>query len=181
MNPEPDASAARRNLEKWELQMMDFEEGLRPIARRPVDTTQPDWLDRLRAGKPPLDEAGVRAQAEGLLGNLISIYAQGDDETRSAIRRMFVEYDSFAWAATLSIPWTSAAGFRQHLILFSMKDQEKDCRDALLLLQGMVQDASAAGVDTAEALREIASMSSCINRYGMGSTHDMLVNQYSRR
>jgi hypothetical protein len=136
-------------------------------------------LDRLRAAKPPLNEAGVREQAEGLVSNLISAYAQGSDETRSAIRRMFAEYDSFAWAATLSTPWTSAAGFRQHLILFSMKDQEKDCRDALLALQGLVRDASAAGVDTADALREVAAMSSRTNRYGMGSTHDMLVKQYS--
>jgi hypothetical protein len=179
VNSEPDSNTARDNLESWELQMMDLEERLRPIARRPVDTTQPDWLDRLRTHKPPLDEAGVRSQAEGLLGNLLSAYAQGGDETRSAIRRMFAEYDSFAWAATLSTPWTSAAGFRQHLILFSMKDQEKDCRDALLALQGLVQDASAAGVDTAEALREVAAMSSRTNRYGMGSTYDMLLTHYS--
>ena len=179
MKSKPQFSAARANLENWELQMMELEERLRPIARRPVDTTQHDWLNRLRANKHPLDEAGVREQAEGLLGNLISIYAQGDDETRVAIRQMFAEYDSFGWAATLSTPWTSAAGFRQHLILFSMKDQEKDCRDALLALQGLVQDAFAGGVDTAEALREVAAMSSRTNRYGMGSTHDILVKHCS--
>jgi len=153
---------------------MDLEERLRPIARRPVDTTQPDWLERLRANKHPLDEAGVREQTQMLLGSLISIYAQGGDETRSAIRRMFVDYDSFAWAAALSAPWTTAAGFREHLILFSMKDQEKDCRDALLLLQSYVRDAAAAGVNTEETLREVAAMSSRIDRYGMGSTYDML-------
>lgn len=174
MKSEPQFPATRASLERWELQIMDLEERLRPIARRPVDTAQPDWLDRLRANPHPLDEAGVRQQTEALLGNLISIYSQGGDETRSAIRRMFVEYDSFAWAAALSTPWTTDAGFREHLILFSMKDQEKDCRDALLLLQSYVQDAAAAGVNTGEALREVAAMSSRIDRYGMGSTCKML-------
>lgn len=154
---------------------MDLDGRLRSIARRPVDTNQPDWLERLQANKQPLDEAGVREETEGLLRDLISIYAQASGETRSTIRRLFVEYDSFAWAAALSTPWTTAAGFREHLILFSMKDQEKDCRDALLLLRSYVQDAAAAGVKTEETLREVAAMSSRVNRYGMGSTFEMLM------
>ena len=154
---------------------MDFEERLRPIARRPVDITRPGWLDRLRAGVPPLDEAGVREHAEQLLGELISAYAKGGEETRSAIRRMFAEYRSFAWAAALSTPRTSVEGLRQHLILFSMKDQGRDSRDALLTLQEIVREAGTAGVDKAAALREVAAMSSGTNRYGMGSTRDMLL------
>ena len=124
---------------------MDFEERLRPIARRPVDITRRDWLDRLRAGVPPLDEAGVREPAEQLLGELISAYAKGGDETRSVIRRMFAQYRSFAWAAAVSTRRTNVEGLRQHLILFSMKDQGRDCRDALLTLQEIVRDADNGG------------------------------------
>src|ERR1700758_12886 len=165
-NSNPDAGT----LEDWESRIMDFEERLRPIARRPVDITRPDWLDRLQAGVPPLDEAGVREHAEQLLGELISAYAKGGEETRSAIRRMFAEYRSFAWAAALSTPRTSVEGLRQHLILFSMRDQGRDSRDALLTVQEIVREA-----DTAGALREVAAMSSSTNRYGMGSTRDMLL------
>jgi hypothetical protein len=64
---------------------------------------------------------------------------------------------------------------RQHLILFSMKDQGRDSRDALLTLQEIVREADTAGVDKAAALREVAAMSSSTNRYGMGSTRDMLL------
>src|SRR5262249_36071592 len=129
VNQQPNSNFDPRSLENCELRIMELEERLRPIARRPVDITQPNWLDRLRASAPPSDEADVREPAAQLVSDLISAYAQGSDETRSAIRRMFAEYVSFAWAAALSTPRTTAAGFRQHLILFSMKDQGRDGRD----------------------------------------------------
>jgi hypothetical protein len=88
---------------------------------------------------------------------------------------MFAEYRSFAWAAALSTPRTSVEGLRQHLILFSMKDQGRDSRDALLTVQEIVREADTAGVDKAAALREVAVMSSSTNRYGMGSTRDILL------
>jgi hypothetical protein len=174
-NQPPNSNADAGTLEDWESRIMDFEKRLRPIARRPVDITRPDWLDRLRAGVPPLDEAGVREHAEQLLGELIPAYAKGGDETRCAIRRMFAEYGSFAWAAALSTRRTSVEGLRQHLILFSMKDQGRDTRDALLTLQEIVREADTAGVAKAAVLREVAAMSSSTNRYGMGSTRDMLL------
>src|SRR5262245_56306439 len=122
-------------LEDWELRIMELEERLRPIAQRPVDVTRPGWFERLQGSKPPLDEAGVRDEMESLLADLIAAYSQANEETRSAIRQLFSEYRSFAWAAAVSEPCTSLAGLRQHLILFSMKDQGRDSRDALLTLQ----------------------------------------------
>jgi hypothetical protein len=164
-----------RALENWELQMMELEERLRPIAQRPIDVTRPGWVERLQAGAPPLDETGVRNSTEQLLEEMVDTYAQGTEETRAAIRRLFTEYRSFAWAAALSTPRTSVAALRQHLILFSMQDQGRDSRDALLMLQEICHEAVAAGVDTAPVLREVAELSSSANKYGMGSTRDMLL------
>src|SRR6266498_202325 len=45
-------------MESWELQIMKFEERLRPIAQRPVEVTRPGWFERSQASVPPLDEAG---------------------------------------------------------------------------------------------------------------------------
>ena len=164
-------------LEDWEFRMMELEEKLQPIAKRPVDITRPDWLERLPAGVQPLDEAGVRDAAERLLAELIGAYAQGTDHTRAAIRRLFREYRSLAWAATLSVPRTTIEGLRQHLILFSIKDQGRDSRDALLTLQEICQDARNAGLEIAPVLREIAAMSSDADKYGMGSTSQMLLRR----
>ena len=162
-------------LEDWELRMMDLEEKLRPIAKRPVDITRPDWFERLQAGGSPLDEAGVRDTTERLLAEILAAYAQGTAQTRTVIRRLFQEYQSFSWAATLSVPRTTLDGLRQHLILFSINDQGRDSRDALLTLQQICQDARNAGLEIAPVLREIAAMSSNANKYGMGSTSQMLL------
>ena len=163
------------SLEDWELRMMELEEKLQPIAKRPVDITRPGWFERLQAGAPPLDEAGVRDAAERLVVEIIAGYAQGTDQTKKAIRRLFQEYESVSWAATLSVPRATNDGLRQHLILFSIKDQGRDSRDALLTLQEICQDARNAGLETAPVLREIAAMSSDENKYGMGSTRQMLL------
>ena len=52
---------------------------------------------------------------------------------------------------------------------------DRDSRDALLTLQEIVREADTASVYKATALREVAAMSSSTNRYGMGSTRDMLL------
>ncbi len=162
-------------LEDWELGMMELEEKLRPIAKRPVDITRPGWFERLQAGGSPLDEAGVRDTTERLLAEILAAYSQGTAQTRTAIRRLFHEYQSFSWAATLSVPRPTLDGLRQHLILFSINDQGRDGRDALLTLQEICQDARNAGLEIAPVLREVAAMSSDENKYGMGSTSQMLL------
>jgi len=162
-------------LENWELQIMELEECLRPIAQRPVDVTQRGWLDRLQASMPPLDEAGVQEQAQDVVSELISAYAQGTEETRVAIRRLFTEYRCFSWAAAVPVARTNVESVRQHLILFSIKDQGRDSRDALLTLEEICRAAHAAGVRIAGLLHEVAAMSSDENRYGMGSTRQMLL------
>ena len=134
-------------------------------------------LPRVARSSQPLDEAGVRDAAERLLAELIGAYAQGTDHTRAAIRRLFREYRSLAWAATLSVPRTTIEGLRQHLILFSITDQGRDSRDALLTLHEICQDAKTAGLEIAPVLREIAAMSSDADKYGMGSTSQMLLRR----
>jgi len=163
------------SLDDFELRIMTREEQLRPCADRPVDITKPGWDVRLRQRQHPLDEAGIRRDAETLLGELINHYCTNGEHTREAIRKLFKEYQAFAWAVSLSFDPKTEESFRQHLLLFSMKDQGTDSRDALLLLQHLCGRAVAAGVNTGPILKEIADLSSDKNKYGMGSTKDMLL------
>ena len=156
---------------------MQLDERLRPIAKRTVNVTDPKWFERLQGGLSPMDEAGVRMEVEKLLPELIAAYAKANEQERATIRRFFSEYTSFAWAAALKETNTTVVGFRQHLILFSMQDQGKDSRDALLSLQELCRKAVEAKVEIAPLLREIAAISNTFDKYGMGSTHDMLLSQ----
>ena len=162
------------DLDDFELRIMELEQRLRPIADRPVDITKPGWDARLAESPHPLDEAGVRGEADLLLDELISFYQVGGEESRHAVRKLFEEYRAFAWAASLPFEPTNEDTFRKHLILFSMKDQGRDSRDALLWLQDLSRKAGAAGVKTTLVLKEVAHLSSDRERFGMGSTKQML-------
>jgi len=161
-------------MEDLELRIMDLEQRLAPIANRPVDITRPGWTEELQQSRHPFDRAGIRAEAESLLEELIRRYRNGTDADRQAIRKLFVEYKALAWAASLPFAPTNEVHARQHLLLFSMKDQGQDSRDALLSLQDLCRTAQQAGVDLAPLLVEVAQLSSDENRFGMGSTRQML-------
>ena len=159
-------------LSTWKEQIARLDAALRPIANRPVGYFE--LLFRPRRRTHPLDKAGVRTQAEQLLSELIEYYPTADAKMRQAIRNLFEEHRSFSWAATLPYQPLTDEPFRAHLILFSIKDHEQDTRDALVLLDSLCEQATSAGVKIAPILKEIAELSSDVNKYGMGSTHSLL-------
>lgn len=162
-----------------ERQLRALDEPLRPVARRAVDVTNAAWVATLKESSP-LDEAGVRPQAEDLLKRITTTYADGDDATRASIRSLFQRFTGFAWAATLPLPTTTADGFRAHLLHFSILDQGTDPRDATLALDHLVTTARAAAVDVNSILTEIAALSSREDRYARGSTADWLLRCVQR-
>lgn len=144
---------------------------LEPIAKRPVDLSDPAWAEKLRAAEP-LDEAGVRAEAEAALRTLLDRYEHGDDETRAAVRALFERHPSFCWAAHLP-----GADVRTRLLHLSARDHGRDTRDEILALQAICDDA---GPGIAPLLREIAELSSTADKYGMGSMRDLFVRAADR-
>ncbi|WP_329267137.1 hypothetical protein [Streptomyces sp. NBC_01451] len=160
-------------IEEIEERVALVDEAVRPIAERPVDISDPDWVTGMRQGPAPMDEAGVRAEAESVLRALIAVYAQGDEALRASVRGLFSRYTSFRWATHLPVEPTPE-GFRQRLLHMSAVDQGSDTRDELLSLRDLCADARTAGIDLGPILREVAELSSREDKYGMGSMHDIL-------
>jgi len=163
------------SVEDFELRLIALEQLLRPIADEPVDITQPGWAERLVHSPHPLDRAGVRLEAESLLEDVLQFYQAAAEDTRLELRNLFQVYRAFSWAASLSYAPTTEDYFRRHLLLFALKDQGRDSRDALLLLQDLCRQAKSAGVSLEPVLREVAELCSSNNRFAMGSTRDMLL------
>ena len=169
------------SIDDFKLRIAELDRCLRPIANRPVDITKPGWGINLTQRAHPLDEAGVRYEADLLLGELITFYRVNSDESRVAIRKLFTENRAWMWAAGLSFDPTTEENFRQHLLLFSIKDQGRDSRDAILWLQDICRTARSTGLNTSAALKEVAALSSNENKYGMGSTQKMLLDAAQER
>ena len=133
---------------------------LRPIAERAVDIFDPHWETELRDGPHPLDEAGIRTEADLLMASLLVAYAAGAPGERELIRDLLRANRSFAWATGVPEPPTTQHGFRQHLLLLSAKDEGRDFRDVILNLDDLFAEAKRAGIDVTPIVAEVRALSS---------------------
>jgi hypothetical protein len=143
----------------------------RPVATAPVDLSEPGALSGVGARIRAL---GVDGRAEAVLRAIVEAYAGGDEATRARIRGWFDRYPSFRWGAHLPRDWDTAAEFRARLVHLSARDQGADTRDEILALGELCARAARAGIDTGPVLDEVAAMSSDLDRYGMGSTREVI-------
>jgi hypothetical protein len=142
------------------------------VTSRPLDITGPDWLE---PPPDPLVKAGIRTEAEHALRAAVEVYESGDAATRETVRALFDRYRYFRWAVHIE-PEPTVDGFRFRLLHFSAIDQGDDARDELLNLRQICQEAEQAGVDLRPLLLEVAELSSDADKYGMGSTKQLLLN-----
>lgn len=163
-----------QSLEELEASVRRIDAKLRPIAKRRVDASDPNWFQEMTQGPAPIDRAGVRREAQELLASIIEDYARKDANWRAAVRGLLARYDSFLWATPLPMDAKTPRGLRAHLIRFAMSDQEKDPRDAKLTLDAVLKQAREAGVDAAPIVREVAALCGDGDPYGWGSTRQWL-------
>jgi hypothetical protein len=152
-----------------------LDQKLKPFANRPIDINDPSWAQKVASAPYPLEQTGIRAEAQSVLAEILDAYAVGPEELRNSIRALLAKYSSFAWAAQVEAPMTTPDGFRKHLLRLSAVDQAVDFRDTILLIQDLCERADSAGVDVSPALTEVASISSDVSTGNMGSMRDVLL------
>jgi hypothetical protein len=163
-------------LEEW---VAVIDACIEPIATRLVDLTDPDWMWKMQEGPRPLDEAGIRPEAEAALRDVLSCCEEGHNDVRVALRALLERCHSFCWATTLPFAPTPQ-GFRQRLLEMSVEDQGRDARDMMVSLNGLCGQARDAGVDIRPVLLNVAELSSDVDKYGMGSTRSILLRAAGR-
>lgn len=161
-------------LHDWETRIAAIDKRLRPIAYRPMSAVE-------NAPTAPLDEAGVRDETEALLAEMIAAYRTADDETRERMRKLFAAHSSFAWGASFPFTPLTKERFRDHLTLFSLQDQNRDTRDAMLALDALCDEATRLGIAIGPHLDEGAALSSDVDLYGMGSTKTLFLQRRADR
>jgi len=165
------------DLAEIEAGVARLDAAFRPAAEAPVDINDPDWMAKLAAAHatPLVDQLGLRDETESVLRAVLHRYATGDEATRDGIRLFFDRYTAFRWAAHLPRDWHTAAEFRDELLHFSARDQGADTRDELLGLADLCDRARQLGLETNPIFTEVAALSSDVDRYGMGSTREILL------
>ncbi|WP_229712817.1 hypothetical protein [Streptomyces fuscichromogenes] len=150
-----------------------------PLAYPPVDLGDPDWIRKMRELPSPLDVAGIRAEAEAALRDVLSRYEEGDEDVRVSLRALLERCRRFGRETTLPFEPTPH-GFRQWLLRISVEDQGLDTRDMMVDLNDLCGRARHAGVAIRPLLLEVAGLSSDVDKYGMGSTRYILLRAAGR-
>ena len=179
------------------LRAGDPDHGCRAAPHRQVRPCRPQKAgldeavtDRLRRNLTvsPLERAGIREDAECIVDAIIAHYVTTSDADRERIRALFRTYDSFRWA----VGWgllspaepINAGQLRKALLLFSIKDQGADWRDAIVTLDRICALALRTSLPLAETLTEVAGLSSDearFQKFKMSRSTRALLLDYSRR
>jgi len=159
-------------IDDFEVAIRAMDAKLRPIAKSPAVTSNehdrpnaPSTGSGLpEARRSPFEAANIAEDANPLIEQLSAFYASALDSERTAVRGLFKRYDSFRWAAgwhMLAPDREMTTGrFRDALILFSIKDQGSDWRDAIVWLDRLCAQALRAGVPVSQPLIDVAALSS---------------------
>ena len=164
------------DLAQLEARMKALDQKISPIANQTVDISAIVKRKSVVASSP-LEQAKVKSEAEALVEELIAAYPSSDSVKREKLRAMLAANSSFDWA-TGKVPRVSDAteNFRRELLRLSISDQGRDARDLLVALEEKGRAAQTAGINPAPIAVEVASLSSDKDRYGMGSTRQILLN-----
>jgi hypothetical protein len=163
------------NLAEVRTDVAIIDELLRHIGKRPVDLNDSNWMAKIRQAPPPVEEAGVAAEATAALEVLLDAYESGGPPIREEVREVFRAYPSFRWAAHLPREWESVVEFRRWLVHVSAKDQGADPRDELMTIWWLCNRAREQGIDVEPVLREVADLSSDADLYGFGSMRTLIM------
>lgn len=147
---------------------------LKPIAERPVDINDPNWVEKLRTQTPPLDQAGVRTDAEALMRLLIDAYSEGPEKQRQIVRNILAQNRAFTWATGMPEPPTTVSTLRIHLLRLSAENGGGDMRDTIMSVESVCSEAIAAGVNVVPVLKEVANLSSNVMSLNIGSMRTVL-------
>src|SRR5262245_12814430 len=152
-----------------------LDEAIRPIAKGPVPLADLSDISEL---PQPMDQAGVRTEAQAFLLVILGALESGTEEDRRALRGLVTEYSNFFWATYPPEAATAVETLRLQLIHFALIDQYPDPRDAVLWLQRLCETQGVSLRMLASLRREVAPLASDKNRYGFGSTRSMLLRGY---
>lgn len=138
------------------------------------------WRIQACRGRPgSARRGGLRPEAETALRDVLSLYEGGDEDLRIALRTLLERCHSFCGVTTLPFEPTSQ-GFRQRLLKISVEDQGRDARDMMVHLNDLCGQTRDAGVDIRPLLLDVAELSTDVDKYGMGSTRDILLRAAGR-
>jgi hypothetical protein len=172
-----DAEAFQKTCAAWKTQADSLDSKLRPIVQQEVDINAPDWQEQLANMPHPADESGLHEEIASLFDEIVDQFETLDVEQRQAIINLMEKNESLMYSAVIEADLETLEGFRRNMILFVIADQGKDTRDAIVALGQYRELGQKHGYDVDAIFKKLASVASDHDKYGWGSTRDLLRNR----
>ena len=161
----------------WKRRAKSLDMKLHPIVHREIDINAPDWKEQLANSPHPADESGLRREIESLFNEIVDRFKTLDAGQRQKIIDLLEKNHSLMYSAVIDADIETQEGFRRNLILFVIEDQGKDTRDAIVALAHHRECGEQLGFDVDSIFEEVAQLASDRDKYGWGSTRDLLLNR----
>lgn len=139
------------------------------------DLNVTDWEAQLERRQHPADASGLRNEIETLFEEIIDQFEGLSPQQRTQIIELMNEYQALIYAATIKADPSTYDGFRRAMILFVIKDQGKDTRDAILELSAYHAKAKNQGIDVGTIFKDMADIASTRDKFGWGTTRDLFL------
>lgn len=159
----------------WEQRASALNTLLRPIVNKPFDVNTTDWEEQLERRQHPADAAGLRNEIETLFEEIIDHFEGLSPHQRRQIEELMYENKALIYAATIKADPSTHDGFRRAMILFVIKDQGEDTRDAILELSAYHAKAEEQGINVRTIFKDMADIASTRNKFGWGTTRNLFL------
>ena len=165
----------KQQLAKWRRECRRLEEVLGPFVHTAIDIEDPGWQAEVAARPHPADESGTRTEIVALFDAIVDRFPTLAAVQRSALIDLMRDHPALIYLALLTQVPDAAQAFFRSLVLFVIEDQGADTRDAILTLDALRRHGRNAGLDVDPLVRRAADLASRHDRYGWGSTRDLLL------
>ena len=160
---------------KQQAELLDKQ--LRLITKAKIDVNESDWLEKLAQAPHPADQAGLRDPIRSFFNDLIARFETLETSQRQLVIDFMDQCDSLMHSRIIAEQPNTPDGFRKHMILFAIEDQGKDTRDAILSMEEYRSLANMVDFDIETIINDVAELASRQDKYGWGSTHDLMLNK----
>ena len=142
---------------------------------KPFDVNAANWEEQLERRQHPADASGLRKEIETLFEEIIDHFEGLSPQQRKQIVELMYENQALMYSAIIKTNPSTYDGFRRTMILFVIKDQGTDIRDAILELSAYHAKAENQGIDVRTIFKDMADIASTRDKFGWGTTRDLFL------
>ncbi len=153
----------------WKVELQALDSMARPILETPYTGESDSFYKQIQA-------LGLKDRANSIVNQLIDQFPKLNARDRLSLSELVNQYDGVNWLTDITEKVETYEAFKASLMWFVICDQGRDTRDAILSLRSFITKGETHDYPVKALLQEISELASDKDKYGWGSTRDLILN-----